>query len=48
VLVPEGDMYGDLRRDYAAMSGMIFGDAPRFEEVVESIAELQSIINATL
>lgn len=47
VLVPEGDMYGDLRRDYAAMSGMIFGDAPRFDDVVESIAELQSIVNAT-
>jgi hypothetical protein len=46
VLVPEGDMYGDLRRDYAAMSGMIFGDAPRFDDVIESIAELQSIVNA--
>lgn len=44
-LVPEGDMYDDLRRDYAAMSGMIFGAAPHFENVVESIAELQAIVN---
>lgn len=47
VLVPEGGMYDDLRRDYAAMSGMIFGTAPRFEDVVETIAELQSTVNAT-
>lgn len=46
-LVPEGGMYEELRRDYGAMSGMIFGTAPRFEDVVESIAELQSIVNAT-
>jgi hypothetical protein len=45
-LVPEGGMYDELRRDYAAMSGMIFGTAPRFEDVVESVAELQSLVNA--
>ncbi|AQR75082.1 nucleotidyl transferase AbiEii/AbiGii toxin family protein [Sphingomonas sp. LM7] len=46
-LVPERDMYDDLRRDYAAMSGMIFGAAPRFEDVIETIAKLQSRVNAT-
>lgn len=46
-LVPEGGMYDELRRDYAAMSGMIFGTAPRFDDVVESTAELQSILNST-
>lgn len=46
-LVPEGDMYDDLRRDYAAMTGMIFGSPPAFEEVVESVATLQSVINVS-
>jgi hypothetical protein len=46
-LVPEGRMYDELRRDYAAMSGMIFGSAPRFDVVIESIVELQSTVNAT-
>jgi hypothetical protein len=45
-LTPEGDMYDELRRDYAAMAGMIFGDAPTFEAIVESVAELENAINA--
>lgn len=45
-LVPEGDMYDELRRDYAAMAAMIFGDAPTFESVIESVASLQQAINA--
>lgn len=45
VLTPEGDMHDDLRRDYAAMAGMIFGDAPPFEEIVEAIADLERRIN---
>lgn len=47
VLVPEGDMYDALRLDYAAMSGMIFGEAPRFEAVIESIADLERRVNQT-
>jgi hypothetical protein len=46
-LVPEGGMYDDLRRDYAAMTGMIFGPPPSFETVVESVASLQSAINGS-
>jgi hypothetical protein len=45
-LVPEGDMYNALRQDYAAMTGMIFGSAPSFEAVIESIADLEHHINA--
>lgn len=45
-LVPEGQMYDDLARDYAAMQGMIFGDAPRFDAVIESVAALQERLNA--
>lgn len=45
VLTPEGDMYDELRRDYAAMSGMIFGNAPPFEAIVESVVDLEHAIN---
>ena len=38
-------MYDDLRRDYAAMTGMIFSTPPAFEAVIESVAELQAAIN---
>ena len=44
-LTPEGDMYDQLRRDYDAMSGMIFGDTPDFEAIIESVADLERVIN---
>lgn len=44
-LMPDGGMYDALKPDYAAMSGMIFGSAPSFEAVAESIAEIQQRIN---
>lgn len=47
MLCPEGVMYDDLRRDYAAMSTMIFGTAPDFDAVIESVAALQAKLNAT-
>jgi hypothetical protein len=47
MLCPEGAMYDDLRRDYAAMSTMIFGAVPDFDAVIESAAALQSKLNAT-
>jgi hypothetical protein len=46
-LVPEGGMYDELRRDYAAMTGMILGPPPSFEAVVERVASLQSAINGS-
>jgi hypothetical protein len=45
VLTPEGDMYDELRRDYGAMTGMIFGEAPAFDVIVESVASLETAIN---
>lgn len=45
VLMPEGDMYDALKQDYAAMTGMIFGQAPSFEAVTESIADLERRVN---
>ena len=47
MLCPEGAMYDNLRRDYKAMSAMIFGTAPDFDAVVESVSVLQSRLNAT-
>lgn len=44
-LCPEEGMIDDLRQDYQAMSVMIFGDAPAFDEVVEAAADLQNDLN---
>jgi len=46
VLSPTEAMLEPLRRDYVAMTGMIFGDAPAFEAVMASIAELETGLNA--
>lgn len=35
-----------LRRDYAAMRGMIFGAAPEFAAILDSVGELEHRINA--
>ncbi len=43
---PEGKVLDDLRRDYRAMSGMIFGKAPAFEAIIEDIAVLETALNA--
>ena len=45
-VVPEGEMLNDLRRDYQAMTGMIFGDAPAFNAVIDKTVELESILNS--
>jgi len=38
-------MLADLRRDYEAMSGMVFGAVPNVDEVIAAIAELEQRIN---
>ena len=44
-LMPADAMISDLRRDYTAMSGMIFGDIPAFDAVLASVEELQLRLN---
>ena len=44
-LSPDGAMHDDLRRDYGLMRTMIFGEAPPFEAVLESVYELERILN---
>jgi len=44
-LMPNDEMVEQLRRDYRAMSGMIFGEPPSFEEILVSVAELEKPLN---
>jgi hypothetical protein len=44
-LTPHDGMIADLRRDYEAMSGMVFGPIPNVDEVVAAIAALEQRLN---
>jgi hypothetical protein len=44
-LTPHDGMLADLRRDYEAMSGMVFGPIPTVDAVVAVIAELEQRLN---
>jgi hypothetical protein len=44
-LIPHDGMLSDLRRDYEAMSGMVFGPIPTVDAVVAVIAELEHRLN---
>lgn len=44
-LTPHKGMLADLRRDYEAMSGMIFGPIPSLDEIVAAIAQLEQRLN---
>lgn len=46
-LMPAEPMIADLRRDYTAMSGMIFAEVPPFGAVLESIREFEIQLNET-
>lgn len=45
-LTPIEGMTEALRRDYSAMRGMIFGAAPEFAAILDSVGELEHRINA--
>ena len=44
-LVPGPAMREALRRDYAAMTGMVFGKVPALEAVLDSVAQLEQRVN---
>jgi hypothetical protein len=44
-LTPHDGMLADLRRDYEAMSGMVFGPIPSVDEIVASISKLERFLN---
>ena len=41
-------MYDEVRRDYVAMAGMIFGDAPAFDAIIETVADADLALNAVV
>jgi Nucleotidyl transferase AbiEii toxin, Type IV TA system len=45
-VTPLPDMIEGLRRDYINMSGMIFDEIPRFEEVIDSVTTLEAAMKA--
>ncbi|MES2536972.1 MAG: nucleotidyl transferase AbiEii/AbiGii toxin family protein [Pseudomonadota bacterium] len=44
-LTPSTAMRDALERDYAAMAGMVFGDVPRFDAVLDSAERFEKIVN---
>jgi hypothetical protein len=44
-IMPTAEMVDELKRDYQAMTGMIFGEVPEFSEVLTSIEKLEIQIN---
>lgn len=46
-LNPTDAMIADLRRDYDAMAGMIFGEVPAFDAVLASIDDLEHRLNGS-
>ncbi|MEI6715929.1 MAG: nucleotidyl transferase AbiEii/AbiGii toxin family protein [Verrucomicrobiota bacterium] len=44
-IMPTGRMIDTLKRDYLAMSGMIFDEVPAFGEVIEAIQKLEQELN---
>lgn len=45
-LVPHDEMIEQLRTDYRAMQGMIFGEPPTLEAVLDSIRSVEQRLNA--
>jgi hypothetical protein len=44
-LTPGGTMRDALARDYSAMAGMVFGDIPEFDAVLDSARRFEAFIN---
>ncbi|KWV58067.1 hypothetical protein AS156_35130 [Bradyrhizobium macuxiense] len=44
-IVPAGGMLAPLKTDYEKMAGMIFGEVPPFDEMIERIAEAETTLN---
>lgn len=44
-LVPEPENLEKLKKDYADMEEMFMSDAPSFEEILQSLKELESLLN---
>lgn len=47
-ITPTPEMEDALKRDYQAMSGMIFGEVPDFAEILEATRQLEQVINQVI
>lgn len=45
-LVPQLDLLNVIKRDYAAMEGMILGDVPAFDWIVEKLVQAEDLVNS--
>lgn len=45
-IMPTAEMIEILKRDYQAMLGMVFGQAPDFKDVMDEVSNLESEINS--
>ena len=45
-IAPSQEMQKILKTDYAAMSGMIFGDVPDFSTIIDSLSVLEKELNS--
>ncbi|UYG53996.1 nucleotidyl transferase AbiEii/AbiGii toxin family protein [Comamonas endophytica] len=46
-LSPSEEMRDALIKDYAAMSGMIFGEVPTLDDVLAKVADVEQVLNST-
>lgn len=44
-LLPARDRRDSLKKDYAAMQDMIFGEAPKWDDIINDLARLESLLN---
>ncbi|EFK94757.1 hypothetical protein HMPREF9261_0307 [Finegoldia magna ACS-171-V-Col3] len=44
-LVPDEFRFSEIEKDYKAMSEMIYGEYPNFEEIIKVLQELEKEIN---
>jgi hypothetical protein len=47
-VMPNSEMITDLRRDYASVSGMIFGDIPAIDAILDTVARLERCPNGNV
>ncbi|MDE2848108.1 MAG: nucleotidyl transferase AbiEii/AbiGii toxin family protein [Gemmatimonadota bacterium] len=45
--VPQPDLLKVIKRDYAAMEGMILGDVPEFDWIVETLVQAEKSVNSS-
>jgi len=45
-LVPEKTILEELEKDYRNMRDMVYGDAPTFKDIIDSLRSLETEINA--